>query len=310
MNNKNISFFSVLTFYVALITFALVIACNSDNPENEKKTKIDTLAQKAKMLCTPDSLDAKVDTISINSAAMNKKIKAVVIRPACYDLTQCLFKTIYILHGYSDSYKKYLNEIPHLKQLANQHRVLIVCPDGGYNSWYINSPVDSSVQYETHISQEVVEAMDKKYRTEKSKSGRAITGHSMGGHGALLMAIKHPDVFGAAGSMSGGVDLTYKTTSWDLQQKLGDYKQNRQNWHDNSVIHNIEKLQGIAMPLIIDCGTDDFFYEINRNLHQKMLQLKIPHDYTERPGKHNWDYWRNAIDYQMLFFSKFFNQKS
>jgi S-formylglutathione hydrolase FrmB len=128
----------------------------------------------------------------------------------------------------------------------------------------------------------------------------------MGGHGALLMAINHSDVFGAAGSMSGGVDLTFKPKSWQIALRLGNYETNKEVWLKNSVFHQIQKLQGKNVALIIDCGKDDFFYEINKKLHNKMLELKIPHDFIVRPGEHSWDYWKSSIEFQMLFFYKFF----
>lgn len=75
------------------------------------------------------------------------------------------------------------------------------------NSWYFDSPVDTAYRYETHISKEVVGFIDGHYRTRANKKYRAITGLSMGGHGALFIALRHSDIFGAAGSISGGVDL-------------------------------------------------------------------------------------------------------
>ena len=69
-------------------------------------------------------------------------------------------------------------------------------------------------------------------------------------------------------------------------------------------------LDGKSLKLIFDCGVDDFFYDANVRLHNKMLERNIPHEYIERPGKHNWDYWSNAIKYQLLFFNDFFNQEA
>jgi S-formylglutathione hydrolase FrmB len=63
-----------------------------------------------------------------------------------------------------------------------------------------------------------------------------------------------------------------------------------------------------SLAIIFDCGNDDPFAGINRELHQKMLKLKIPHDYIERPGTHNWDYWSNAVQYQLLFFRNYFDR--
>ena len=61
------------------------------------------------------------------------------------------------------------------------------------------------------------------------------------------------------------------------------------------------------MAIIFDCGLDDFFLEVNRSLHKKLMELKIEHDYIERPGAHNKDYWGSSIDYQLLYFKKYFN---
>ena len=59
--------------------------------------------------------------------------------------------------------------------------------------------------------------------------------------------------------------------------------------------------------IIIDCGTDDFFYDVNLRLHQELLYRNIKHDFITRPGAHNWDYWKNAVKYQALFFSNYFD---
>ena len=61
------------------------------------------------------------------------------------------------------------------------------------------------------------------------------------------------------------------------------------------------------LAIIIDCGSNDFFYQINTALHDKLLNRNIPHDFIIRPGAHNWQYWDNAIHYQMLYFSRYFN---
>ena len=79
-------------------------------------------------------------------------------------------------------------------------------PEGEVFSYYLNSPVVKESQFETYISEEVIEKIDNTYRTIKNKKGRAISGLSMGGYGALYLAIRHPDLFCAAGSMSGALN--------------------------------------------------------------------------------------------------------
>ena len=188
--------------------------------------------------------------------------------------------------------------------------MIIVCPDGGYNSWYLDSPIDSATRFETYIGKEVPGYIDAHYPTIKNRKGRAVTGLSMGGHGGLFLGFSHADTFGACGSMSGGVDLQPFTKNWELMEKLGDTITDRINWKKFSVINVIENYPKDSLAIIFDCGTEDFFYTVNHHPHDKMIELKIPHDYTERPGKHDWEYWKNAVQYQLLFFSNYFSKNN
>jgi len=251
---------------------------------------------------------ATVDTVQIFSEAMQRDIPAIIITPDNYQQEdEQRFPVVYLLHGYSDNYSGWVSKAPGVDQLADRHQLILVCPDGGYDSWYLDSPVEDSSQYETHVAEEVVTYVDEHYRTVAQPSGRAITGLSMGGHGALFLAIRHLDTFGAAGSMSGGVDLTYNINNWNIKGKLGPYEQNPLRWDSLSVVNMVPSLSAGQLALIIDCGVDDFFFRINQNLHQILLEEQIPHDYIERPGAHNWPYWTNAVAYQVLFFRKFFD---
>ncbi|MFZ4521490.1 MAG: alpha/beta hydrolase [Bacteroidales bacterium] len=252
------------------------------------------------------TIAASVDTATIYSPAMHKNIKCVVIKPATYQDMQKRFPVVYLLHGYGDIYSQWVRRVPAIKEYADQMKIMIVCPDGGISSWYFDSPIDSDYRYDTHISKEVVKYIDEHYRTIPDRQHRAITGLSMGGHGALYLALRHPEIFGAAGSMSGGVDLRPFPNGWDISKRIGNAITNKENWQNMSVITMVEKKQLLPVSMMIDCGTDDFFYHVNQQLHQKMLELKIPHDYIERPGSHSWEYWENAIEYQLVFFKNHF----
>ena len=251
---------------------------------------------------------ATVDTVSIYSAAMKKSFSCVVIKPSGYKKEKKGFPVVYLLHGYSGTYNNWINRVPALKEYADNYALLIVCPDGGYSSWYFDSPVDSSMRYETYIGKEVPDFIDKHFKTIKDRKARAITGLSMGGHGGLFLGFRHSGIFGACGSMSGGVDLYSSRDKFDIIKRIGDTVQFAGNWKNYSVINVIETNPSDSLAIIIDCGTEDFFYSINKVLHEKMLKLKIAHDYIERPGKHDWNYWRNAVSYQLLYFKEYFKK--
>jgi len=250
---------------------------------------------------------AHIDTVQVYSEKMNREIPVVIVVPAAASQQMQKLPVVYLLHGYGGSYRDWISHTD-LRPLADRYHVIIVCPDGATNSWYLDSPLDSTSQYETFIGQELVTWIDEHYPTIASKQGRAITGLSMGGHGSLYLALRHPQNYVAAGSMSGGVDLTYSTVKWELSRHLGKYEDFPQRWHSNSVINLVESLPAGELKLVIDCGVDDFFIDINRHLHEKLLQRHIPHDYYERPGNHNWDYWVRVIEYHLLFFQEAFHE--
>lgn len=246
-----------------------------------------------------------VDTVETYSPSMDKRIKAVVIKPDSYPMKAAL-PVVYLLHGYSGNYKDWIEKVPKISSYADELDIIIVCPDGNFNSWYFDSPENPELKFETYISKELVSWIDQHYKTIPSPKGRAITGLSMGGHGALYLAFKHSTVFGAAGSMSGGVDLRPFPDNWQLSEVLGPYAKYPHRWEENSVINLVYLLTPTHLALIIDCGTSDFFYKVNMNLHDKLLERNIPHDFITRPGGHNWEYWSNSIPYQLLFMHRYF----
>ncbi len=249
----------------------------------------------------------QVDTISVFSSKMHKEIKNVVVLPENYSEKKH-YPVVYLLHGYSDNYAKWIKTVPAIKTLATQHQMILVCPDGGYSSWYLDSPLDSAYQYETYIIKELLPYIDAHYFTIPGKSGRAITGLSMGGHGALYLAIRNRDLFADAGSMSGGVDLRASNKKYEIAARIGEMETHHDEWDNRSVINMVSSLRNHDLNLIIDCGVSDHFYQINAALHRRLLSLNIDHDYIERPGEHNWDYWNNSIQYQLLYFHNCFEK--
>lgn len=247
-----------------------------------------------------------VDTIQTFSAAMQKNIKSVVITPDNYSSAKEL-PVVYLLHGYSGNHLDWINKAKDIEKAADQFNIIIVCPDGGFGSWYWDSPVDPTSKYETYVSDELVKSIDAKYKTIKNRKGRAITGLSMGGHGALYLAFRHQDVFSAAGSMSGGVDIRPFPNNWDMAKRLGSYADQPERWEKNTVINMLYLLTPNSLAIIVDCGTEDFFFKVNQNLHEQLLNPNIPHDYISRPGAHTWPYWTNAVKFQLLFMSNYFN---
>jgi S-formylglutathione hydrolase FrmB len=171
-----------------------------------------------------------------------------------------------------------------------------------------------SVQYETYITAELIPQIDKTYRTLARKESRAITGLSMGGHGSIMLSAKHPDLFIAATSMSGVMNID--TRLWKVPAEFSKLRQSQQQemlgkdlqydapFSTFAAVGLIDKMKENGIALLMDCGVDDFLLETNRQMHQLLLGNGTPHDYTERPGAHTWEYWTNALPFHLLFIDK------
>ncbi len=249
---------------------------------------------------------ATTDTLHIFSVSMQKEVPALVISPDTAPKSD-RSPVVYLLHGYSGNYLDWSKHVD-LGKFSDRYQTYIVCPDGDFNSWYLDSPIQKDSQYETHIVDELIPTIDSMYYTNADKESRAITGLSMGGHGALYLAIRHNSLFCAAGSMSGAVDLTGFPDKWEIAKKLGAYETYPERWYRHSVVNMVSQIKPGSLAIRIDCGINDIFIDNNRHLHEQLLKIPIPHTYVERPGKHRWDYWINALPYQMMFFKDLFKR--
>lgn len=261
---------------------------------------------------------AKVDTIEVFSKAMDKTLKAAVTVPSGYDNSQESYPVLYLLHGGSGAFSDWHQKVTEpglVNRLADQYDLIIVTPGVGPSSYYFDSPLMDSVQYETYMITELIPFIDSNYKTLAQKESRAITGLSMGGHGSIYLSAKHPELFVAAGSMSGVMNID--TRMWKVpegfstlrtsQQKemLGDINYDAPNFNPFTAVAYTDKMKENGIALIIDCGVDDFLIATNRQMHQLLLENETPHDYTERPGAHTWVYWTEALPFHLLYIDKY-----
>ena len=169
--------------------------------------------------------------------------------------------------------------------------------------------------YDEYIARDIVTHVDRHYRTRATRASRAIAGLSMGGYGAIALALAYPDVFGAAASHSGVLSprylgpkpfappSTYAVDSMGLRTSAGwlwkwmapAFGRDTIGWvardPGRMAVRALNRARRIPA-LMLDCGADDSFIEQNRDFHHTLTRLGIVHRYAEWPGKHDWDYWR------------------
>lgn len=236
---------------------------------------------------------ATIDTVKVYSAAMQKEITTVVVRPE-----QKNVPSIYVLHGYSGHpFRTLALDIPSLPAMADLYQVAFILPDGLFDKWYVK-------EYETFLGKELPAYIDQQYTFSKSRFGRAIMGWSMGGYGAFHVGVMYAHVFGAIGSMCGAVEIVPFIHDFGIDKLIGN---DSAVWKKFDVLGNAQQLAFSQQEIIFSCGTSDPFLTFNRQLDQKLNELKIHHTYMEQQGEHNFQYWSDAAEYEVLFFHKYFN---
>ncbi|MBV6443191.1 MAG: hypothetical protein EPGJADBJ_04920 [Saprospiraceae bacterium] len=216
------------------------------------------------------------ESLQVKSATLGKEVEYSIYLPSDYETSNRRYPVLYLLHGYTDDETAWTqfgeaNLIAdRLSQAGEIPSMIIVMPDAGV-SWYVNS-ADGKVLYEDFFIKELIPHIDATYRTRNSKEFRAIAGLSMGGHGSLIMAMKHPDLFTAAAPLSAGIFteeevINMPDDNWnrvfgapygkDLKGKERLTAHLFQNWILKIVENtNADELSKVAY--YIDCGDGDF----------------------------------------------------
>lgn len=180
------------------------------------------------------------DTLAVHSPSMDRDVPVVAIVPEGASAAEPC-PVVYLLHGYSGDETAWLKIKPSLPAIADRERIAFICPGVG-NSWYLDSKVREKSLYETFMIRELLPAVEARYPVARDRSGRAITGLSMGGFGAMSLAIKHKGLFGAAGSTSGGLDIRPFPQNWEIPQLLGEITEHPEAWEEATPINLIPQL--------------------------------------------------------------------
>ncbi|HYX40119.1 MAG TPA: alpha/beta hydrolase family protein, partial [Pyrinomonadaceae bacterium] len=251
---------------------------------------------------------ARVETVNFESKLVGQALPYHVVLPPNYDAPAARamrYPVLYLLHGLAGSHDDWVSNRAHLAQHAAQYHIIIVTPEG-HDGWYTDSATAPNEKYESYIVQELIPDVERRYRTLTTREARAIAGLSMGGYGALKFAVKYPERFVFAASMSGALGAPV----WDLNDKemIDFVKPSLARVYgamDNPVraANDIFKLYDALPPeriaqlpfIYLDCGTEDFLIDSNRAFDALLLKHKIPHEFRELPGKHEWPYWDQQV---------------
>lgn len=238
-------------------------------------------------------------TITMFSRALGRETTYVVVMPSRLEEGK-RYPVLYLLHGAYGSYRDWPERTKLLDYVAGRP-FLVVCPDGGEFGWYADTATGGAI--ETFITQDLIADVDSRFPTIARREGRAIAGLSMGGHGALSLAAKHPDLFCSASSMSGILALENHPGKWHLDERFGKLDESPETWHRHSVAHLVDRFTTAGITLYFDTGTSDATGAVtdNRLVHELLTNRGIVHTYAEFPGAHTWRYWDWRLPVHLAF---------
>ena len=208
------------------------------------------------------------------------------------------FPVLYLLHGLSDDHTTWLRRTS-IERYVSGLPLMVVMPDG-HRSFYINDPRAGGMAYEDHIVKDVVGFVDRAFPTIRARRGRAIAGMSMGGFGAMMLAMRHPDMFCIACSHSGALGRFHEPSK-DRPEVRALAAALPGDRYDCHALARKLKAARKRLAIRIDCGTEDFLIAHNRAFHALLEKLGIPHIYEEFPGVHDWAYWDAHIRETLKF---------
>ena len=215
---------------------------------------------------------------------------------------------LFLLHGWSGCFRDWSNKYD-IQQVADESGFLIICPDGFYDSWYVNADDPYKMQWRDFFDRELYPQLKEKYFLDPDKT--FITGLSMGGHGAINLFLDDPSRFRAAGSMSGVLDLAYEKGRLGLSELLGPYDDLAGKRHAaESAVNRIERAKDSGKPMLITCGYGDTLYGASRAFCERCKELGVPYIEVYSPGVHSWKYWGYALRLHLWYFSRILNEEN
>jgi putative tributyrin esterase len=236
-------------------------------------------------------------TLHFHSPALLKACSMTVIVPEGSVGTPP-FPVCYLLHGLSDDHTSWARQTSLERHVAGLP-LIVVMPDGG-RGFYCDA-VDGPA-YERYLLEDVIGFVDRTFHTIAERQGRVIGGLSMGGYGAIKLALKCPQLFCSAVAHSAALDVRRRLERPEIAEEMRRIFGPSPGGGPDDPYALAATIDRRLLPALrLDCGLEDGLLEENRAFHRHLEQLDIPHEYAECPGAHTWEYWDCHIQEALAF---------
>jgi S-formylglutathione hydrolase FrmB len=264
---------------------------------------------------------SRVQYQSFYSSILGRDIPYGLYLPPSYDQSDQDYPVIFFLHGANENERRWSTRGRTdllLDEMISDGAIgeFIVALPFGENSFYTNSV--SGERWEDMVIEEFIPMIERDSRAIGTRKGRAISGVSMGGYGALKLAMKHSDLFGSVSAHSAMLldDFDSARVGPRLRQiylsifdEIFGISNEMTLWNDNNPLRMARELQLDAVRIYFDCGTEDEygFYAGAEQLHEILVAREIDHEFHLYPGTHGWDYARQHTAASLQFHWNAFN---
>lgn len=289
MKGDKVTKFRRVSFRVVPMLLAAALACSS-----VAQTKPDVPRQPS----PAPEVQANLQERTFHSASLGRDSRYYALLPVDYAYSLKRYPVLYLLHGWHGDYTNWI-KLTQLVEYARQYSLIIVTPDAK-DSWYVNSATIPQDRFEDFIIKDLIQEVDSHWRTVASRQGRAIAGLSMGGYGAVLLALKHAGLFALAGSVSGafegpnGIERILPQLRESIEQAYGEAASRTRAENSVDTLASTSDIDNVPY-LFLDCGSQDPLLPSNRKFAEILSTRKIAYEYHEYEGEHTWSYWDHAL---------------
>jgi len=238
----------------------------------------------------------KILHLKTPSMALADSNRVIVATPTTFSLTKKNgYPFIVMLHGWSGDETQWRDDAD-LQSLSDLYNIILVLPDGGYDGWWVDSAVLPDRDYDTHVQQELKIWIVENFNGSKNPLQHGIMGLSMGGFGAFNQALRYPENYAAAASLSGVMDVTRHTSNWHLTNALGPYSENSFGWESSNPLH-LARLKGpkVSPALLLVCGRDDFSFAENQEMAKILDSTGYDITFKIEEGAHTHIFWQTHV---------------
>ncbi len=250
----------------------------------------------------PQPVFQSEQVLAIESEYLTETDSVMVYLPNSYADENKNYPVVYMLSGYSWNHRTF-GELFNMDSLATTHEMILICPDGLYDSWYFNPPSDTTDHFESFFFHDLLPEVESRYRIDTNY--RFITGVSMGGHGAFYYFLRHPDRFRNAGSSSGVLNLKYsRTRDKILSDLLGPFPDSSHVFEQYSCTGQLGKKDLQQKVLYFDMGTEDYLLPSNHLFQEMCDSLDIQYEFHTYRGSHHPQFWKHSIPEHLSWFEQ------